>query len=218
MQALVAIAFAAVGAMLLASVASVAHPLVLLAGLPLLVSIGQIAITPALRLFGLHRYHSTMLKATLRTPQYYELHGGAVLDYILTVGRDAFGPVAARSVMVSYLEGLLEIAREVESGALPGNIEIAGTSYFFRAASLQRLGFSIRRADWRLRLNLWLHLFDVVALYSLSRGRPALPRLDRIKTAVIRGDALVQHRPELLSLLETIRPRRRRSPSPRAVA
>jgi hypothetical protein len=217
-QALVAFVFAFAGAAILVSVTSVAHPMLLLIGLPILLSIAQISVTPALRLLGLHRYHSTMLKATLRTPQYYELHGGAVFDYLLTVGRELFGPIAARRVMVSYLEGLLEIADEVERGSLPGGMEITGTSYFFRGTTLERLGFTIRQADWGLRLNLWLHLLDVAALYSLSKGRPALPRLDRIKTAVIRGDALVRHRPDIIALLETLRPRRRREPPPRAVA
>jgi len=216
-QALVALLFAVVGATLVVAVTSVAHPVALVIGLPLLLSIVQLCLTPAFRLFGLHRYHSTMLKATIRTPTYYELHGGAVLDYLLTVGRTPFGPLAARRVMASYLEGLLDIAEDVERGHLAGSIEIAGTSYFFRETTLQRLGFTIRRAGWRLRMNLWLHILDVAVLYSISKGHPALPHFERIKTAVIRGDALLRRRSAVVSLLEILRRERASDSAPRAI-
>src|SRR5215468_8820743 len=117
----------------------------ILATVPLLLSTYQLSITPAFRLLGIYRYHSPMLKATIRTSRVYEIHGGTNFDYVLNFGWADRGPVAARKVLIFYLEGLRDIADLVSRGELPRSIQIAGTSYFFRDESARRLGFSISK-------------------------------------------------------------------------
>jgi hypothetical protein len=80
-----------------------------------------------------------------------------------------------------------------------------GASYFFHAQTARRLGFRVQPVPWWLRLNLWLHVLDVVVLYSFSRGRFALPDISRVTTAVIRGDELLAHLPDINALLRLLR-------------
>src|SRR5262252_926888 len=103
-----------------------------LALLPVLLSLYQLGIAPAARLAGLYRYHSPMLKATIRTHRFYEVHGGTSFDYLMQLRWKDRGCVAARQVMIQYLEGFLDIARCVEAGEIGESTLISGTSYFFR--------------------------------------------------------------------------------------
>jgi hypothetical protein len=209
-QALVAAIFAGSGAALISGLLLAAPLAAFVAALPVLVSLAQFSLTPALRFFGVHQYYSTTLKVTMRAGRYLEIHGGAVFDYLLAVRWAERGPVAARKIMVSYLEGLLGLAEEVERGRLPRDIEIVGASYFFHAATARRLGCRVQPAPWWLRANLWLHVLDVVALYSFSKGRLALPDLSHVTTAVIRGDELLARLDDIHGLLRLLR----REPQP----
>lgn len=172
---------------------------------PLLLSSVQIAVAPALRLFGIYRYHSPMLKVTIRTRRIYEIHGGTVFDYLLQFRWKDRGAVAARRILILYLEGLLDIADCVSRGELPPSIRITGTSYFFREASVRKLGFSFERPSVRLRANLFFHLLGLTILYSFARGRPSVPPVWRARNAVIRGDALLSRRPAIEKMIRVLR-------------
>lgn len=175
-----------------------------LASWPVSVSVWQLSVTPFCRAAGIYRYHSPMLKATVRTSRTYEVHGGTSWDWLgLFRFRDR-GARAARQVMVWYLEGLLDVAARIELGEIPPSIEITGTSYFFRAETARRLGFEIRPAGFRLRLNLLLNVLDLWLTYSFTRGRLAVPDLLDVKQAVIRGDELVRRMGELSRLCRAL--------------
>ncbi|HYN44290.1 MAG TPA: hypothetical protein VE129_21115 [Thermoanaerobaculia bacterium] len=167
---------------------------------PVAVSVWQLSVTPFCRATGIYRYHSPMLKATVRTSRTYEVHGGTSWDWLgLFRFRDR-GARAARQVMVWYLEGFLDVAARIERGEIPGSVEITGTSYFFRSDTARRLGFEIRPAGLRLRFNLLLNALDLWLTYSFTRGRLALPDLFEVKQAVIRGDELVRRKGEISRL------------------
>jgi len=172
---------------------------------PILLSTYQFSITPLFRLLGIYRYHSPMLKATIRTSRVYEIHGGTNFDYVLNFGWADRGPVAARKVLIFYLEGLRDIADLVSRGELPRSIQIAGTSYFFRDESARRLGFSISKPGLRLRLNLFANLFDLFLMHSFTRGRLCFPRILRVRQASIRGDRLVAHRGDVERMILSLR-------------
>lgn len=171
---------------------------------PLAVSIWQLSVTPFCRATGIYLYHSPMLKATFRGPRVWEIHGGALWDWIVLFRFDDRGSAAARRVMRWYLEGLLDIAARVERGEIPESVEVTGTSWFFREETARRLGFEIRPAGFRLRVNLLLNALDLWLTYSFTRGRLALPSLLDVKQAVIRGDELVRRKGDLTRLRTTI--------------
>src|SRR5262249_31586225 len=126
----------------------------MIALLPLVFSFVQTAFSPILRLLGVYRYHSPMLKVTIRSRRIYEIHGGTMFDYLIHLRWKDQGAAAARWILVSYLQGLSDIADCVERGELPPAIRITGTSYFFRDASARRLGFALEQPGLRLRANL----------------------------------------------------------------
>ena len=184
-------------------------PVFLLAG-PVAVSVFQFCLTPLLTLFGIFRYHSPMLKATVRTDRLYEIHAGTTFDFVARLRWSDRGPAAARLLLVWFLEGLLDIASLVERGELPPTIRVVGTSYFFREATAVRLGFSVHPASLRLRLNLLLNLLDITCMYSFTRGRVALPNVFAVKEAAILGGELVARKGEIGRLIERLAPRRPR--------
>ncbi len=171
---------------------------------PLAVSLWQLSVTPFCRATGIYLYHSPMLKATLRNSRVWEIHGGTTWDWIVLFRFRDRGAPSARRVMAWYLEGLLDIARRVEAGEVPPTVLVTGTSYFFSAGTARKLGFEIRRAGPRLRLNLLLNGLDLWLTYSFTRGRLALPDLLDVKQAVIRGGELVRRKNQLRRIREML--------------
>jgi hypothetical protein len=175
-----------------------------LASWPVAVSVWQLSVTPFCRATGIYRYHSPMLKATVRTSRNYEVHGGTSWDWLSLFRFRDRGAKAARQVLVWYLEGFLDVATRIERGEIASSVEVTGTSWFFRADTARRLGFEIRPAGFRLRFNLLLNALDLWLTYSFTRGRLAFPDLFAVKQAVIRGDELVRRRGQITRLCETL--------------
>jgi len=176
-----------------------------LAVFPVLLSFYQLGIAPAARLIGLYRYHSPMLKATIRTRRLYEVHGGTSFDYLMQLRWRDRGCSASRRIMIHYLEGLLDIARLVAAGEIAESVQVSGTSYFFSEQSARRIGFRIRPAGIRLRLNLLLNALDITVLYSFAKGRLAIPNLLRAREAVISGWELVARRAVIEAVIRKLR-------------
>lgn len=168
--------------------------------LPVAFSVFQAGATPLLRVSGLYRYHSRMLKATVRTRRTYEIHGGTALDYALHLSWGDRGLAARRRVLAWYLDGILDIAERVARGELPPDVRVTGTSYFFNERSAARLGFRIEPAGRRLKLVLVLSYLDLVVLYSFCRGRLSFPNVLQAKRAVIAAGDLANRRPDIARL------------------
>jgi hypothetical protein len=172
---------------------------------PVALSVFQFCATPFLRNSGLYRYHSEMLKATVRTDRTWEIHGGTSWDYVRLFRLSESGAVATRRLLRSYLEGLLDIARLVESGAIPPETTVTGTSYFFSEKSARRLGFRLEPAGPRLRAVLVLYYLDLVLLYSFARGRIAFPNVLKARRAAIRAADLAAKRRAIEVLIARLR-------------
>ncbi len=168
---------------------------------PVALSLFQFCVTPLLTNAGLYRYHSEMLKATLRNERTWEIHGGTSWDYVRLFRLSESGAVATRRLLRFYLEGLLDIARLVESGVISPGTTITGTSYFFSEKSARRLGFRLEPAGPRLRAVLVLYYLDLVLLSSFARGRIAFPNVLKARRAAIRAADLAARRPEIEALI-----------------
>lgn len=72
-----------------------------------------------------------------------------------------------------------------------------GTSYFFSECTLQKFGFELEKASLGYTFNLYLNIIDLSWMYSLSRASFQLPRLNKVKKAVISGDDLLKNRDEI---------------------
>ena len=109
-----------------------------------------------------------------------------------------------------YHSAMLKSALRVEAGEIPPDMSVTGTSYFFSEHSARRLGFRIERAGFRLRCVLALYFLDLLVLYSLARGRLAVPNVLNARRVVISGGELARNRPALEALIARLEKRKRR--------
>jgi hypothetical protein len=103
-------------------------------------------------------------------------------------------------LLLYYIDGLLEIVAEIESGKLPETIEVRGSSYFFSSRTADKLGFKIENTALPEKINILINYLDLTWMYSLSKGAIVLPKLNDIKTATTSGTTLVAKKDELLRL------------------
>ncbi len=172
---------------------------------PIAYSFFYIVSNPALRLLGVFRYHSPLLKVSLRSRRYYEVHSGTLLDYVLLFRWKDRGGRATRQILGLFLEGFLDIANAVERGEIARDTHIVGTSYFFSEKSAERLGFRLESAGLRLRLVLFVSYAELALLHSFARGRLSFPNVLNVRTAVVRGDELLARRDEMRRILTRLR-------------
>lgn len=170
----------------------------------LLAPLESLLLTPLYALTGRFRYYSPLLLATRRAGGGLDLHVGTLHDYATRFRWRDRGRRAARAVSVELLRGLLALADEVERGALPAESELVGTSYFFSDRTAARLGFELRRPPGSSQLNLMVASLSIALRLSFTRGRPAFPRLSRIRRAVTTGARLLERRREIESILRRL--------------
>lgn len=164
----------------------------------------QFLATPALTLIGVYRYLSPMLLVYLPTDQRYDLHNGTSFDYLFLMRKFRRGRAIRYQLLRYYMEGLLHIIDKIESDQLPETVVIRGSSYFFSDRSARRLGFSVRKAKFHEQINIVINYVDLTWMYSIAHGKLIFPKLNRIKTATIKGSELVQHKSQLKNILAAL--------------
>lgn len=153
--------------------------------------------TPIFSLFGVYTYLSPMLLVYNASEKQYDLHNGTSFDYLMLMRKVAPGPRMRKKLLVYYLDGLLEVIRRIESGVLPATIIVRGSSYFFSKRTASKLGFELSPTKASERTNIYLNYFDLVWMYSLSKGRLAFPRVKSVKTASVSGERLLANREQI---------------------
>lgn len=167
---------------------------------PLCIFHFMLAMTPWLRWCGVFVYYSAMLRAFALRGGVCDLHTGTVFDYVTHFGWRGRGPVAARKIMASIVQGLVVIGEDIRAGRLPPETQVQRTSYFVRPETLERYGFRLGRPDVSYWFNSTLSLFNIILMYSFARGRFGLPALHRARKAVISGSDLLAAAPALRAL------------------
>ncbi len=160
----------------------------------------QFCSTPFFTLLGTYHYLSPMLLVYNPRSKKYDLHNGTSFDYLMVMRKYRAGIEARTVILKYYLEGLLEIVRRVENGELPKDVSVQGVSYFFSESTAQRLGFQVIKDDSYLTFNLYLNYFDLLWMYSYSKGKLAFPNLKNIKKVIATGEDLVNNKPQLLRI------------------
>lgn len=164
----------------------------------------QFLATPALTLIGVYRYLSPMLLVYLPTEQRYDLHNGTSFDYLFLMRKFRPGRAMRYQLLRYYMEGLLHIIHKIESDQLPQTVVIRGSSYFFSDRSARRLGFSVRKAKFHEQINIIINYLDLTWMYSIAHGKLVFPKLNRIKTATIKGSELVKHKSQVTNILSAL--------------
>ena len=129
-----------------------------------------------------------------------DLHNGTSYDYLLKMRKIRPGGVWKRTMLVYYLEALLAIIRQMESGELSPKVAVRGSSYFLSERTATRLGFKTGSTSMAEKVNIVLNYLDLVWMYSLSEGRWVWPNLRNIKTVNIQGHDLILQKAYLSEL------------------
>jgi hypothetical protein len=166
------------------------HPLFYLAFI-IYVPISQFLFTPIHKLTGGYTYYSPMLLGYMANDKQIDLHSGTSFDHLFVLRKYKSGTVLRNRIMMYHLEGLLRLIQLIEEKHIPASVNIIGTSYFFSKRTLSNLGFQTEKATLFYRVNLFINFIDLFWMYSLSKGKMAIPTVWDAKKAKITGDALV---------------------------
>jgi len=159
-----------------------------------------------MRVSGYFIYYSPMLLG-IKSKKKLDLHNGTTFDYFLNMKLKDKGIKARYKILAYYLEGLLTIVGEIESGKINPSLPIEGTSYFFSDSTAQRLGFTLQKPIYYYYFNFIFNFTDLFLMYSYSKGKFTIPRIFHIKRAVITPSELCAQKENLRTLLNTLKRR-----------
>jgi len=160
----------------------------------LYVPIGQFAFTPLFRLTGVYTYYSPMLIGYMANAKEIDLHSSGSFDYLFVMRNYKSGIELRNRLLLYHLEGLLNLIQSIENKIIPETVTISGTSYFFNKRTIQKLGFDPVKPTLFYRLNLVLNFFDLIWMYSLSKGKFSIPKIWKANKASISGTALLENK------------------------
>lgn len=166
--------------------------------------ISQFLFTPIYKLTGGYTYYSSMLLGYMANDKQIDLHSGTSFDYLFVLRKYPSGTPLRNRIMLYHFEGLLKLIRLIEEQQIPETVNIHGTSYFFNDRTLIKLGFQIEKASLFYRINLFLNGIDLFWMYSLSRGKVAIPTFWNAKKASIQGNTLVFQKTKLEVLYQQL--------------
>jgi hypothetical protein len=129
-----------------------------------------------------------------------DLHSGGSFDYLFVMRKYSPGFEMKKRLLLFHVEGLRNIARLIEDKTIPASVTIVGTSYFFSDRSAQKMGFELINPSLFYRINLFVNIFDLTWMYSLSQGKWSLPKVWQAKKVQISGQKLVENKGHLESL------------------
>lgn len=185
---------------------SLEHSILFLLLFPLTLPLAVFSLTPIMRVSGYYIYYSPMLLG-IKSKKKLDLHNGTTFDYLLNMKLKDKGIKARYKILAYYLEGLLKITDEIESGKINSSLPIEGTSYFFSDSTVQRLGFTLQKPLFSYYFNFIFNFTDLFLMYSYSKGKFTIPRIFHIKRAVITPSELCAQKENLRTLLNTLNKR-----------
>jgi len=171
----------------------------------LYVPVSQFLFTPIYRLTGGYTYYSPMLLGYMANDKQIDLHSGTSFDHLFVLRKFKSGIPLRNRIMMYHLEGLLNIIALIENKRIPASVNIIGTSYFFKERTLNNLGFQIEEATLFYRLNLFINFIDLFWMYSLSKGKIAIPTVWDAKKATIIGETLMTQKIKLEGLYQKLK-------------
>lgn len=157
----------------------------------LYVPISQFLFTPIYKLTGGYTYYSPMLLGYMANDKQIDLHSGTSFDHLFVLRKYPSGVQLRNRLMMYHLQGLLKLIQLIEEKRIPASVNIVGTSYFFNDRTLKNCGFQIEKPSNFYRINLLLNFIDLFWMYSLSKGKVAIPAVWDAKKARITGDVLI---------------------------
>ena len=171
----------------------------------LYIPISQFLFTPIYKLTGGYTYYSPMLLGYMANDKQIDLHSGTSFDHLFVLRKYKSGTPLRNRIMMYHLDGLLKLIQLIEDKHIPESVNIIGTSYFFSERTLDKLGFQIEKATLFYRINLFINFIDLFWMYSLSKGKFAIPAIWDAKKAKITGGALVAQKTKFEGLYQKLK-------------
>lgn len=168
--------------------------------LPLIPVLESLLLTPVYTLTGRFSYYSPLLLAT-KSEQGLDLHMGTLYDYLSQLRWRDRGLRSQRHSVLLVLQGLLSICDAVAEGKLSADNKITATSYFFSSRSVNKLGFTLSKGAFEVKLNLALVYLSLILRLSFMKGRWSLPDLKRVRCIHTTAGELLQHRSQIAKML-----------------
>ncbi len=170
----------------------------------LYIPVSQFLFTPIYKLTGGYTYYSPMLLGYMANDKQIDLHSGTSFDHLFVLRNVKSGTTLRNRIMRYHLEGLLNIIQLMKAKRIPSSVNIMGTSYFFNDRTLTNLGFQLEKATLFYRINLLINFIDLFWMYSLSKGKLAIPAVWDAKKASIKGELLLLQKPKLEALYKRL--------------
>ena len=146
-----------------------------------------------------------MLLGYMANDKQIDLHSGTSFDHLFVLRKYKSGTKLRNRIMMYHLEGLLKLIQLIEEKHIPASVNIIGTSYFFSERTLSNLGFQIEKATLFYRVNLFINFIDLFWMYSLSKGKLAIPSVWDPKKASIKGDKLLLQKTKFEGLYQKLK-------------
>jgi hypothetical protein len=169
--------------------------------------LGQLFISPFMKLTGVYKYLSPMLLVYAPNKKRYDLHNGTSFDYLFIFRKHRGGKKWQNELLLYYIDGILEIINEIDDKKIPESIELRGSSYFFSERTAEKFGFESNKTGISEKLNILINYIDIIWMYSLSKGRICFPKIADIRTASTTGNKLKEKKQELLKMKEYLKSR-----------
>jgi hypothetical protein len=170
----------------------------------LYIPISQFLFTPIYKLTGGYTYYSPMLLGYMANDKQIDIHSGTSFDHLFVLRKYKSGTPLRNRIMMYHLDGLLKLIQLIEDKHIPESVNIIGTSYFFNERTLDKLGFQIEKATLFYRINLFINFIDLFWMYSLSKGKFAIPAAWDAKKAKITGAAIVAQKTKFEGLYQKL--------------
>jgi len=149
--------------------------------------------TPSLKKSGHLIYHSSLFLSEKPKNSLITIHGGTLFDYTFVLDKEMNGSYRTKYILQQYLEGLLDLISRYEIDK-SSNYTVRGTSYIVNERTADRMGFKTVKTNFIQSLILTFNYPNLIASFSLAKGKLSFPNLNATKTYEAKLDQLIDRK------------------------
>jgi len=148
--------------------------------------------TPAAKRIGFYKYYSRIFFILPLGNNLREMHIGTTWDFF------RLKRVNQLKLLYFMSEGLINLASAIEKGEISMNMRFIATVYYFKASTLGKFGFKVRKLNLKEKLMFMLNYPELCLIYSISTKKLQLIPLKNINMIDCRGFELVMNKQKFI--------------------